>query len=307
MKLKLFSLLLFYASASFTQTFSVNKVGVKFPNEILISKHAFYEIGFNTKYHLPAWTYYSLTKDQLDLAVLERKGAFVKDPYVKDLQAGNDDYSASGYDKGHMVPCEDMSFSEQAMKETFYYSNCAPQTTELNRGEWKMLEELTREWAKDHNEVMVFSGPVLEAGLMTLGENKIPVPKHFYKIVVTHKEQRYNAIAFVMPNSTMPLNAPVNYVCSIDSVETITGLDFFTDLPDHIEAQFENKFQISDWDWKKHKHNTAATPNDSIKHEQNLPKQEIVSVQCKGKTKKGKRCKKKTTSPNGFCNLHGGD
>lgn len=31
------------------------------------------------------------------------------------------------------------------------------------------------------------------------------------------------------------------------------------------------------------------------------------SVQCHGKTKKGKRCKKMTKNSNGYCHLHGGN
>ena len=148
---------LFISHFGFSQTYSLNKVTAMHTNEIAFVKHTFYEIGFNTKYHLPAWTFYSLTKEHLELANLERKGSFVKDPLLNFSQAKSDDYSATGFDKGHMVPCEDMSFSETAMRETFYYSNCAPQTTELNRGEWKVLEELSRNWGKEYGEVIVIS------------------------------------------------------------------------------------------------------------------------------------------------------
>lgn len=309
MKLKLLFIFLFQTSLLFCQTYSVNKVGTKFPENVSLIKHAFYEIGFNTKYHLPAWTYYSLTKQHLELAVLDRKGSFVKDPFANSAeQAGNDDYSASGYDKGHMVPCEDMSFSEQAMKETFYYSNCAPQTTELNRGEWKALEELAREWAVSNGELLIFSGPVLEEGLKTIGEDKIPVPEKFYKILALHSAQNYKAIAFIMPNQTSILDSPENYACSIDSVEKLTGLDFFMDFPDNLEAQFEGSFELSDWQWKKQHHqNSVTTHSDTSNHRQVTQMQEAQMVQCKGKTKKGARCKKKTSSKNGYCNVHGGN
>jgi len=305
MKLKLFFLLLFYASASFAQTFLVNKVGFKLPNEIVIIKHAFYEIGFNTKYHLPAWVYYSLTKKHLSLANLDRKGSFVKDPYVHSEQASNEDYSGSGYDKGHLVPCEDMSFSEQAMKETFYYSNCAPQTTELNRGQWKVLEELAREWAVDFGEAMVVCGPVFKTLMPKMGAHDIPVPDLYYKIIVVHKEKNYSALAFLMPNSSSVLLAPVNYTCTIDSVEKITGLDFFTELPDNLEEQFEGKINVSEWNWNVHHTKANEFKNDSLQKKDKVP-ENTISIQCKGKTKKGKRCKKKTDSMNGFCNLHGG-
>ena len=286
---------LILSHVAFSQTYSLNKVKATNSNEISFVKHTFYEIGFNTKYNLPAWTFYSLTKEHLAIANLERKGSFVKDPLLESKQANNADYSASGFDKGHLVPCEDMSFSEQAMQETFYYSNCAPQTTELNRGEWKMLEELCRNWGKEYGEVIIVSGPVFGINLPKLGEGHIPVPDLFYKIIVRHQEQSYKAISFVLPNITTSINALQNYICSVDSVEKLTSLDFFSDLPDNLEAQFESVANTQEWNFDYHHH--IKTENDSVKTK-------IVYVQCSAITKKGKRCKNKTNSVNGLCAMH---
>lgn len=304
MKLKIFFLFLFYTSASYAQTYSINKVGTKPESDISIIKHTFYEIGFDNARRLPAWTYYSLSKEHLALAVLERKGAFVKDPFIHTEQASNEDYSGSGYDKGHMVPCEDMSFSDQAMKETFYYSNCAPQTTELNRGGWKMLEELAREWATDFGEAIVVCGPVFKPIMLKMGVHDIPVPELYYKIILVHKEQKYSSLAFLMPNSSTTLNALVNYTCTIDSVEKITGLDFFTELPNNLEEQFEGKINVDEWNWKIHHINTHEIKNKSDSLIEDTKPHNSISEQCKGKTKKGKRCKKKTNSLNDYCGLH---
>lgn len=298
---KIVFVFIFFTHFAFSQTYSLNKVTATHPNEIIFVKHTFYEIGFNTKYKLPAWTFYSLTKEHLAIANLERKGSFVKDPSLNSSQAKSDDYSASGFDKGHLVPCEDMSFSEQAMHETFYYSNCAPQTTELNRGEWKMLEELGRNWGKEYGEVIVISGPVFEKNLKTMGEDRIPIPNLFYKIIVRHQDQTYKAVSFVLPNVILslpkgPINGLQNYICSVDSVEKLTGLDFFSDLPDSLEMQFESSSNPKEWNFDYH-HHITKTENDSVKTK-------VVSVQCSAKTKKGKRCKKNTTDKSGYCEMH---
>jgi len=301
--MRLIFVFLFLSSFTFSQTYSLNNVNVGF-NSILFVKHTFYEVGFNTKYKLPAWTFYSLTKEHFALANLECNGSFVKDPMLNTEQAKSTDYSASGVDKGHMVPCEDMSFSEQAMHETFYYSNCAPQTTELNRGEWKMLEELSRNWGKEYGEVIVVSGPVFEKNMKTMGKEKISIPNLFYKIIIRHEEQTYKAISFILPNVTTPINGLQNYVCSVDSIEKITGLDFFTDLPDNLEAQFESVSNTKDWDFKRYINSNVVVNHHATKTENESVKTKTVSNQCSGKTKKGNRCKNKTNSVNGLCGQH---
>lgn len=55
---RLLVVFVFLSHLAFSQTYSLNKVGLGF-NSINYLKHTFYEIGFNTKYHLPAWTFYS--------------------------------------------------------------------------------------------------------------------------------------------------------------------------------------------------------------------------------------------------------
>lgn len=298
--LSAFSIEIISGQSNFTETVAFSP-----DRNIQIINHAFYKIGFDVKEKLPAYAYYLLTKEHLALANLERKGSFVKDPLLNQEQACSDDYAGSGFDKGHLVPCEDMSFSEQAMKETFYYSNCAPQTTELNRGEWKVVEELVREWAIDFGEAIIICGPVFKPIMKKMGVHDIPVPDSYFKIITIHKENQYSSLAFIMPNSVNNLMAPINYTCTIDSIEKVTGLDFFAAFPDNLEEQFENRINVKDWNWKIHHSTAIVNKTDSLRKNSNENNYK-EPVQCKGKTKKGKQCSKKTTSLTGYCKLHGG-
>jgi len=54
------------------------------------------------------------------------------------------DYCRSGYDRGHMVPAADQTFSQEAMNETFYLSNICPQNAHLNRVYWSKIEKSIR-------------------------------------------------------------------------------------------------------------------------------------------------------------------
>ena len=38
-----------------------------------------------------------------------------------------------------------------------------------------------------------------------------------------------------------------SYVNSIDQVERITGLDFYSELPDEIENRVEKDFDLKEW------------------------------------------------------------
>ena len=56
------------------------------------------------------------------------------------------------------------------------------------------------------------------------------------------------AIGFIYKN--MAGNHPLDaYVNSIDQVERITGLDFFSMLPDEVENTIEKEYKIEDWRW----------------------------------------------------------
>lgn len=57
-------------------------------------------------------------------------------------------------------------------------------------------------------------------------------------------------IAFLLPNenSTKPLQ---QFVVSVDSLETLTGIDFFPELPDSIESLLESRTDLSGWSFNK--------------------------------------------------------
>lgn len=281
----------------------------------VLIQHTWYAIGYDEPHRVPYWTYYHLTAGQVNHDTLDRVGDFVSDPKAAAVQGNNNDYKASGYDKGHMVPCEDMSFDSGAMSETFYYSNCVPQTSKLNRGQWKNLEQLTRNWAIDNGAVEVFSGVVPGKSLPPLGASKIMVPANCYKIVLDYSEPGVKAIAFVMPNQDKALDDVQQYACTIDHVESLTGIDFFPELPDEVEKSVEASFDLKAWNWDLNAHKPKAghaqqeAEEVPVKetHSGSDKPQQVSAVQCSATTQKGERCKRMTTSPNGKCAQHGGN
>jgi endonuclease G len=256
-----------------------------------IISHTGYSLLYNEKYKQANWVAYELTKEETN-KVFERSNKFISDPQVKSVNAFNKDYAGSGYDRGHLAPAADMGWSATSMIESFYYSNMSPQQPGFNRGIWKKLEELVRTWAIENKAVYVVTGPVLAKGLSTIGNNKIAVPNYYYKVILDYKEPNIKGIGFILPNESSK-SALQNYAVSIDSVEKLTGIDFFFLLKDQEENLIEKELCINCWSWKSSKN--SAEKNKAA-----------VSVQCNGITKAGARCKNKTLNITGFCYHHEG-
>lgn len=61
------------------------------------------------------------------------------------------DYLNNIYDKGHLAPAATFSDNIENLKATFSYLNCSLQNEDLNRGEWRLLEEQERVWDDKEN------------------------------------------------------------------------------------------------------------------------------------------------------------
>jgi len=213
-----------------------------------IVTHAAYTLKYDEDYEQAAWVAYRLTPDML-LPGCRRSDDFRPDPCVGTESALPGDYRKSGFDKGHLAPAADMAFSCRAMQESFYMSNMSPQRPSFNRGIWKELEELVREWARHGEGLYVVTGPVLKNGdYQVIGKNRVAVPELFFKVVLDNRECCRKAIAFVLPNrrSEMPIQY---FAMSVNAAEDLTGIDFFPALDDDVEEQAESCLDLGRWEF----------------------------------------------------------
>ena len=219
-----------------------------------IIHRTWYSLSYNERYEQADWVAYSLTSSEVD-GLTPRKDSFKPDPLIITYTADDDDYSGSGYDRGHLIPAADMKMSELSMASSFYYSNMSPQHPSLNRGIWRSLETVVRNWAKDEGQVYVVTGPVLAKGVIKfIGDDEVGVPKYFYKVIYDPTIGNRKAIGFILENSDgndLPLES---YAVSVDSVESFTGLDFFYNINDVFEEPYESVVDVSLWDF-----NTTTT------------------------------------------------
>ena len=107
-----------------------------------------YITSYNSYTKLPNWVAWELNREKL-VERESRTDKFLPDPDLSPAEAvTTDDYKRSGWDRGHMCPAGDNRWHWRAMQESFYMTNICPQNHNLNRGDWKELEEACRAWAQ---------------------------------------------------------------------------------------------------------------------------------------------------------------
>lgn len=218
-------------------------------NSDITIKRQYYELSYNESYEVANWVYYSLDIKMLQSCV-KRENSFKPDPKIPTGSATLEDYQGSGYDRGHLLPAGDMKFNKQAMSDTFYLSNIAPQPAKFNRGLWASLEGLVRGWAYKYKKIWIVTGPVLHSGLPTIGrKNQVAVPDEFYKVIIRQEGNSYKGIGILM-QTNLPYPYLAAYAVDIDTVEQLTGIDFFPFLTKAQERDAESTLDQSKWDFK---------------------------------------------------------
>lgn len=210
-----------------------------------IVHHESYSFSYSEPHEQAEWVAYELKKSQLSNTKFKRP-YFEIDRAVKTGAADWRNYKNSGYDRGHLCPAGDRNYSQAAHDETFLTSNISPQDHEFNSGIWNTLEQKIRYWANKYDGVYVVTGGVLRGKMKTIGTENVAVPNQFYKIIVDTTNDTIKMIGFLMPNqnSDQPL---YSFVVSVDSIEKLTGINFFPKLEDAIETDLEAKSDYKEW------------------------------------------------------------
>lgn len=200
-----------------------------------------YVLSHNTKRLTPDWVLEVLSTSRFKGDGNRSGLKFRADPDLPDGERSQPkDYSSKEANpqslaQGHMAPAADMKFSQDAMKESFYLSNIAPQVGPgLNSGIWSDLERLTRQWICGHGDLVVISGPIYGDRPTTIGDGKVAVPTGFYKIV--YDRDRKRVIAFVLPNKVVDkkgkkaAEALKQFMVKVGDIEDQVGLSFLDGL-----------------------------------------------------------------------------
>lgn len=202
-------------------------------------------VSYNRKTKLPNWVAWHLTAEHTD-GPFRRLGNFHEEMDVPKPRATLEDYWGSGWSRGHMCPAGDNKWDETAMYESFSLINVCPQNASLNSGLWNSIEIDCRRWANMYGDIYIVCGPLfLNQEHEVIGENRVVVPEAFFKVVLC-LNGKPKGFGFIVRNTDGTKKRDL-YYNSIDQVERITGLDFFSALPDSIEIVVEATCDINEW------------------------------------------------------------
>jgi endonuclease G, mitochondrial len=209
-----------------------------------IYKHTNYSLSYSEADEQAEWVYYELTAEMVR-GKQPRTDDYRPDSTITTVSAQLEDYRGSGYDRGHLCPAGDMKLNHVSMSESFYLSNCSPQDRDFNAGIWNDLENKVRSWAINSGSLYVVTAGILTSNKGKIGSNEVTIPKCFYKVLYDPRGQG-KMIAFILANenSTKPLQ---EFVVTVDSLESLTGIDFFPALPDSLENRLESRTDLSGW------------------------------------------------------------
>jgi DNA/RNA endonuclease G (NUC1) len=226
-------------------------------NNYLMEKPT-YSISYNRDKGTPNWVSWHL--DPSWYGSLARVDTFRPDPAVDPswyrVQAF--DYSGSGFDRGHMTPNADRDNQNRIPinQGTYLMTNMVPQAPDNNQGPWAALEAYLRTQTDAGNEIYIVSGPNGVGGtgsngsFTTIANGNVTVPSSTWKVALVLTQAtgddtaRVNcstrSIAVIMPNVQGIRSDPwESFLTTVDAVETLTGYDFFSNLPEPIQRCVE--------------------------------------------------------------------
>lgn len=221
------------------------------PSDDFVMVRPQYVLSYNPRRNAANWAAWNLNATHLG-AVHRHRGKFFSD---RSLPAGwlgvrHEDYSGSGYERGHLVSSEDRTQTTEDNEATFLLSNVLPQRHDVNHGPWLRFETYCHALAKkEGKELFLVAGGVYSRQPATIGSG-VSVPEAFYKIAVVLERGQVardvglttRVIAVLVPNVEGIGDHPWGmYRTTVRAIEQRTGYDFDRRVPMPIQAVLETR------------------------------------------------------------------
>jgi endonuclease G len=234
---KLFLWVVLFTSSLYAQPYSwVKSVHTPFivpydadtTNDYIIVRDQ-YVVSYNHLKGVPNWVAWQLNQDWFG-DVERYSGNFITDNSLPSEfnKIKHDDYTNTGYDRGHLVRSKERTKTVEDNKSTFLLTNIIPQRPDLNRGVWLdfeyHLEDLCKVFGK---ELYVVAGGVFIKDTTLKNAGKVSIPDSCFKVVFVCDKGSlvpYDTIAVMMPNKDGIRSDDWEiYQTTIDNIEERSG------------------------------------------------------------------------------------
>ena len=210
-----------------------------------------YTVLYDGSRYAPVWTAHAMHKDMWPDKDVGRNDSWRDDPAITlTQQTGLNNATSIRLHRGHLVASNYRQSSVKQNKQTFYYSNQAPQYQDsFNDGVWSNLENAVVLNAPSGRDTLyVVSGVLYEGAIQTKpsGSLQVPIPSHFYKCLMmcsfdtSGNMTAAKGCAYIFTNETHPGMNYNSARTTIDAIEARAGFDFFANVPAALQNSAES-------------------------------------------------------------------
>jgi len=228
-----------------------------FPDTETLRYRDGYVLSYDAARRVPRWVAERLDPSSLAADRPREEKQFRVDRSLPPaLRVTTADFEESGYVRGRLAAAANHRGDAEAFRQTYLLSNVAPQRgPDFRTTVWVGLEQRVRTWAANSDDLLVITGTLFlpeegkqEVRYPVIGERRIGVPTHFYKVLLREKGRSRSMLAFLVPHK--PAEGEVDYagfLVSVDTIERLSGLDFFPKLGEPTQSDLEALENESLW------------------------------------------------------------
>ncbi len=213
-----------------------------------IVDHQIYILCNNAKTKFADWVSYIVSPETVQVNTKTTR-CWKADPLIPpDETLEPSDYKGAHKelhtDRGHQAPLASFK-GTSCWAETNYLSNITPQSSGLNQGPWRLLEEHVRDLAREGYTVYVMTGTLYEHPMPSLPKADEPhqIPSGYWKIAAYERvpgdPSTLHCEAWIMDQNTARKTDFRTTRVSVDEVEMRARIDVFSELDDSLEKDVE--------------------------------------------------------------------
>jgi endonuclease G len=231
-----------------------------YPGYAMLRHREGYVVSYDARNRVPIWVAERLNAERLAPNVPRENMTFnIDESLPEHARSLSTDYEGGNHVRGRLAAAANHQNSKLRLEETYLLSNVAPQIgARFRQVFWVKFEKQVREWAAQTRDLYVFTGPLyipskgadgrMYVSYEVIGENHVAVPTHFFKVMISEKGRNADVQAFIVPHRN--LEGPVrfsDYLVSVDEVERLSGLDFFSSMPESWQKREESVVPEAAW------------------------------------------------------------